>query len=94
MDNLDVRLFPVENEALLTCNFTFHVFKKIETTMRSNCMSKAQATGFSGTDSRNNRNLADIFGAKFAKKQSVKNGRFRGNFLAKFHQKSINFAPI
>ena len=57
-------------------------------------MSKAQATGFSGTDPRNNRNLADIFGANFAKKQSVKNGRFRGNFLAKFHQKSIHFAPI
>ena len=36
----------------------------------------------------------EIFRANFAEKQSVKNNRFYGNFLGKFHLKSIDFALI
>ena len=35
--------------------------------------------------------FAEIFGANFAEKQSLKNGRFRGGFLGKFREKSIDF---
>ena len=36
----------------------------------------------------------EIFGANFAEKQLVKNDRFHGNFVGKFHLKSIDFALI
>ena len=51
-------------------------------------MDRAQIHGKIG---RFRRPFAKTFGAKFAKKQSVKNGRFRGNFLAKL--KIDRFSP-
>ena len=50
------------------------------------------------TDLRKNRPLLlkfhRIYKATFGKKQSVKNGWFRGNFQGKFRKKSIDFAQI
>ena len=58
---------------------------------------KSNFAGFSGTNSRKKRfhgNFAGIFGASFAEKWLVKNGRFHGSFPSKFCLKAIGFALI
>ena len=46
---------------------------------------KQNFAGFSGANSRKNRPISwEIWGENFAKKQSVKNSRFRWIFLANF----------
>ena len=40
------------------------------------------------------RKFIEVFGPNFAEKQSVKNGRFRENFLGIFCWKAITFALI
>ena len=56
---------------------------------------KSNFAGFSETNSREKMvDFARIFGSNFAEKRSVKNDRFRGNFLGKFRWRAIGFALI
>ena len=51
--------------------------------------------GFSGANSQKNQLISwEISGGNFAKKQSVKNSRFRWIFFWQIPVKSINFASI